>query len=363
MVAVMFGATLSSCTTILERLVKDTFDPFLSTYSDIRRSALDDETVEGEFSATSSLIRQKKGPRLLRILMTEISALETCEWSRCDADGALRSQRRLTGCGAVTAMITLFDLEGRPLRLFQEIPKINICPASRAGNNEARPDGTSTGGADAALDMRTGFLYTQLEPLHMDGEHTEPVLELHLTMGKDAFQRAFALVETRSEEFQYVVLTVTSELYGSRYEFDAGYLDGAPEYGMLWRDVDPWVSAPARIESLEVTLASTQSISQGRDWPTQEVHNAVDVSPDFSSSNLITNRRGWVIAWLVIIMLILLFEGDWESEPDVRQLNRQLAVGFPIVKTGLTDEGLTEARNTRLVRNQGPPRGIYDAFG
>jgi len=259
-------------------------------------------------------------------------------------------------------MITLFDLEGGPLRLFQEIPKIIICPASRARDDEDRPDSASAGGADAALDMRTGFLHIQFEPLNIDGEHTEPVPELHLTMGEDAFQRAFALVETRSEDVQDVVLTVTSALYGSRYEFDAGYRDGAPEYGMLRRDVDPWVSAPARIESLEVTLARTQTISQGRDWPIQEARNTVGVGPDVGSSNQITNRLGWVIALLVIIILILLSAADWDSEPDMRRHFRQLAGGFPIVKTGLTVEELPEARNTPLVRDQGAPGGIYDAF-
>lgn len=110
------------------------------------------------------------------------------------------------------------------------------------------------------------------------------------------------------------------------------------------------------------------SIRTSADWrhtiPSRvQVRNAVGVGPDFGSSSQITNRLGWVIALLVIIILILLSAADWDSEPDMRRHFRQLAGGFPIVKTGLTVEELPEARNTPLVSDQGAPGGIYDAFG
>jgi len=280
--------------------MKDTIDPILSDYSGVRWSAPDDATVEGEFPLAPISLRYAKAKRLLRLRLTEISALET--WGSTSAS----SEQTLTGRGELAEVLTVFELEGGPVRQFRNLREVRIAPAPVAAcagigrQPQADPDPLEN-------TELPGAFFIDFEALRIHGEHPEPALNLSVTMELGEFNRVYSLVRERADEIKEVTLFLEADLFGDGIDLDDAWGGWIPEYVMLRPTEAPLVFAPARLERMEVLLERSRILGSGpaaSARPGPDILGEKDRPDDISSG--IARRLGWIIALLVVIIVILL---------------------------------------------------------
>lgn len=302
--------------------MKDTIDPILSDYSGIRWSAPDDATVEGEFPLAPLPLRYAKAKRRLHLRVTEISAREA--WNSTSTG----PEQTLTGRGELAEVLTVFELDGGPVRQFREVRVVRLAPAPVAAcagtgrQPQADPDHLENTG-------HPGVFFVDFEPLRIHGEHPEPALSLNVTMELDEFHRVYSLVRERSDELKEVTLVLDADLFGDGIDPGARnpgetWSEQPPEYGMLRPAAAPLVFAPSRVERMEVLLERSRVLGSG---PVAPARPGPDLlvgrdRPDDSSS-IIARRLAWIIALLIVIIVVLL-SGKGAIEGTTR-LPRQFA--------------------------------------
>jgi hypothetical protein len=303
--------------------MKDMLDPFLSDYSGVLWSAPDDATVEGEFQLAQLSLRYAKAQRRLRLRMTEISALET--WTGSSEELAAAPERKLSGRGELAEVLTVFELNGGPVRQFQEVKTITIIPTPvQADEGRRQRDGQE----QAENAGSRGALFIDFEALKIHGEHLEPELNLTVAMGAAEFQKVYALVRDRPDEIKEVTLVLEADLFGDAFEPDDTPDGWLREYGMLRPADAPLVFAAARLERLEVLLERSRVLGCG---PATSARPGPDHllgrrDPPGDRSSIITRQLGWIIALLVVIIVILLSgEEGKEGKEGTTRLPRQFA--------------------------------------
>lgn len=291
--------------------MKDTIDPILSSYGGVRWSAPDDATVEGEFPLAPLSLRYVKAKRRLHLRLREVSAREA--WNSTSTG----PEQTLTGRGELAEVLTVFELDGGPVRQFREVREVRLAPAPMdvcAGTGrhpQADPDHLENTG-------RPGVFFIDFEPLRIHGEHPEPALSLNVTIEIDAFHRVYSLVRERSGELKEVTLVLDADLFGDGIDPGETWSERPPEYGILRPAAAPLVFASARLERMEVLLERSRVLGSGPDL-------LVGLDRPDGGSSIIARRLGWVIALLAVIALILLSsDGGMEKAPRVP---RQIAEG------------------------------------
>lgn len=306
--------------------MKDTIEPILSDYSGVRWSAPDDVTVEGEFPLGPLPLRYAKAKRRLHLRVTEISALET--WGSTSAS----SEQTLTGRGELAEVLTVFELEGGPVRQFRNLREIRIAPApvaAYAGTGrqpQADPDPLEN-------TEPPGAFFIDFEAIRIHGEHPEPALNLSVTMELGEFNRVYSLVRERADEIKEVTLFLEADLFGDGIDLDDAWGGWIPEYGMLRPTEAPLVFAPARLERMEVLLERSRILGSGPVAPARPGQDHLlgwRVQPDDGSS-VIARRLGWIIALLAVIVVIMLSGEGVRGE--ITRMPRQIAEGFPSART------------------------------
>lgn len=312
--------------------MKDMSDTFLSAYSGVDWSAPNDATIEGEFPLAPLSLRYTKATRRLHLRLTEISALET--WGQPSRGSADAPTQELTARGELTEVLTVFELDGGPVRQFRDVQKVTITAspqgahADPAFQQRADPDLPEHAGSQ-------GVLFIDSEALRVHGEHPDPALSLIISMGEGEFRRVYALVSKRAEEIRDVTLVLDADLFGDDIGLDEAWSGWIPEYGMLRPADAPLVYAPTRLDRMDVVLGRSLLLGTGAvasasiiDAPLQRLDQ-----PDDAPA-LIARRLGWVIALLAVIALILLF-GEGEAD-RFQRLPRQIAkqAQTPALETG-----------------------------
>ena len=284
--------------------MKDTIDPILSSYGGVRWSAPDDVTVEGEFPLAPLSLRYAKAQRRLHLRLREVSAREA--WNSTSTG----PEQTLTGRGELAEVLTVFELDGGPVRQFREVREVRIAPASVAACAGAgRHPQVDLGHLEN--DRHPGVFFIDFEPLRIHGEHPEPALSLNVTMELDAFHRVYSLVRERSGELKEVTLVLDADLFGDGIDPGETWSEQPPEYGMLRPADAPLVFAVARLERLEVLLERSRVLGPGpavSARPGPDFLEGLD-RPDDSSS-IIARRLGWIFALLVLMISILLSNVD-----------------------------------------------------
>lgn len=326
--------------------MKDTIDPILSSYGGVRWSAPDDVTVEGEFPLASISLRYTKAKRRLHLRLREVSACET--WNSTSTG----PEQTLTGRGELAEVLTVFELDGGPVRQFREVRDVRIAPASVAASAGA---GLQPQADPAPLENtgRPGVFFIDFEPLRIHGKHPEPALNLNVTMELDEFHRVYSLVRERSDELNEVTLVLDADLFGDGIDPGETWSEQPPEYGMLRPAAAPLVFAPSRIERMEVLLERSRVLGSGPIAPAQP---GLDLlvgrdRPDDSSS-IIARRLGWIIALLIVIIVILL-SGKGATEGTTR-LPRQFAESpaSPFMQIGSDSRSYTQKLVTAIIRRR-----------
>lgn len=296
--------------------MKDISDPALSTYSGVAWSATDDATIEGEFPLAPLSLRYTKATRRLHLRLTEISALKT--WGQPSRLGADAPAQQLTARGELAEVLTVFELDGGPVRQFRQVRKVMIVP--KAGNTEsaAQPAEKTT---PTESDRSEGALSVQFEGLTIHGEHPEPALNLNISLDRAEFQRVYSLIRARVEEIKEVTLILDAELFGDEMEADNDWSPWTAEYGMLRPPDTPLVYAPTRLYRMDIVFARSRVLASGTSAPhqTDPLQRPDHVS---EASSVIVRRLGWIIALLVVIALILLIgegEGVKRNPPQIAQ--------------------------------------------
>lgn len=299
--------------------MKDTLDPFLSAYSGVRWSALDDATIEGDFPLVGVTIRQTKGLRRLSLSVTEVSALETSELFSKEVGF---SQKKTLCCrGVLSEVLATFELDGGPVRQFQEVSEITIQSALVLTDECSRKDQFGPAGAAS-----WGALFIEFEALRIHGEHPEPVLKLNITIEAVEFQRLFALVRECSDEIKGMNLVLEAELFGN--EFDLNEYEGElpVEFGILRASEAPLVFAPTRLKRLDVVLEKSRVLAceplARAPRYNDRVHGDGQSSDAFG---IVARRLGLIIALLVVIILVLLASLETGSGANIKRTYRQIA--------------------------------------
>lgn len=297
--------------------MKDTIDPFLSTYSGVRWSAPDDETIEGEFALAPLSLRYTKAQRRLHLRLTEISAIET--WNSASNS----AEHRLVGRGELAEVLTVFELDGGPVRQFQEVRGVRIAPAPVAActdntrHSQVYPDHLEN-------TWPAGAFFIDFEALRIHGEHPESALHLHLTMELGEFNRVYALVHQRADDLKEVSLALKADLFGDGINLDVAWGGWMAEYGMLRPADAPLVFAQARLERMDVLLERTRVLGNGHVTPTSLLHASPPRLDQLNEDvTLLARRLGWIVAILAVIALIMLF-GKGETD-KLHLLPRQIA--------------------------------------
>lgn len=301
--------------------MKDTLDPLLSAYSGVNWSACDDTTIEGEFPLAPLSLRYSKAQRRLTLRLTEISALEI--WGAHSEGVAGVPELRLSGRGELAEVLTLFELDGGPVRQFQEVKKITIVPAPvQACVDPVRRqhhDPDCAGNASAH-----DVLFIDFEALRIHGEHPEPALHLNVTMGNAEFQRVHSLVRGRADEIREVKLVLYAELFGGECESDKSWSEWTTEYGMLRPAEAPLAYAPARLDRMDLVFERSGVLGDGAAAPASLVNASLQrVDQPEAGSALIARRLSWIIALLALIAIILL-SGPNRTE-GITRIPRQFA--------------------------------------
>jgi hypothetical protein len=301
--------------------MKDTLEPFLSTYSGVRWSAPDDASIEGEFALAPPSLRYAKAKRRLSLRLTEISTLET--WGGTPTCPG----HRLAGRGELAEVLTVFELDGDLVRQFREVSEVTITPApvvactDNTRHSQVDPDHLENTGPP-------GVFFIDFEALQIHGEHPEPALKLNVTMELGEFNRVYSLVHERADDLKEVTLALDADLFGDGIDQEDTWGGWIPEYGMLRPADAPLVFAPARLERMEVRLERSRVLGSGQAASEQrgpDLLGGLD-QPDDGSS-IIARRLGWIIIILVVIIVILLSGGN--RKEGITRVPRQIAEGPP----------------------------------
>lgn len=284
--------------------MKDTLDPFLSAYSGVNWSACDDSTIAGEFPLAPLSLRYSKAQRRLTLRLTEISALEI--WAATSGGVAGVPELRVSGRGELAEVLTLFELDGGQVRLFQEVKTITIVPApvqACVDHFRRQHDDPDCAGNAWAQDV----LFIDFEALRIHGEHPEPALNLNVTMGNVEFQRVHSLVRGRADEIKEVNLVLYAELFGDECETDRPWSEWTTEYGMLRPADAPLAYVPARLDRMDVVFERSRFMGARATAPASPVDSSLrSVEQREAGRALIVRQLGWIIALLVVIAIILL---------------------------------------------------------
>lgn len=297
--------------------MKDTLEPFLSTYSGVRWSAPDDASIEGEFALAPPSLRYAKAKRRLSLRLTEISTLET--WGGTPTCPG----HRLAGRGELAEVLTVFELDGGLVRQFREVSEVTITPAPVAActdntrHSQVDPDHLENTGPP-------GVFFIDFEALQIHGEHPEPALKLNVTMELGEFNRVYSLVHERADDLKEVTLALDADLFGDGIDQEDTWGGWIPEYGMLRPADAPLVFAPARLERMEVLLNRTRVLGNAHVALTSHLDASLPRldQPNEDVTN-IGRRLGWIVALLAVIALIILL-GERETD-KVHRLPRQIA--------------------------------------
>ncbi len=305
--------------------MKDMLDATLSAYSGVDWSAPDDATIEGEFPLAPLSLRYTKGKRRLHLRLTEISALEI--WGQPSRGGADAPAQELTARGELAEVLTVFELDGGPVRQFREVRKVMIVPEAGSAEPAARPAEKMK---PTENDRPEGALSIQFEGLSIHGEHPEPALNLNIPLDSAEFQRVYSLIRERAEEIKEVTLILDAELFGDEVEPDDDWSGWTPEYGILRPSDTPLVYAPARLDQMDVVLARTRVMGGGASKLSRCDQLRTRGQADDGTA-LIAGRLGWIVALLVVIALILLtgegrIEGVKRNPPQIAENTRSLTL-------------------------------------
>lgn len=285
--------------------MKDILDPILTTYSRVSGSTPDGAKIEGEFANAPLSLSYNKAKRRLHLRLREISAIET--WSNISTS----PEQMLTSCGELVEVLTVFELDGSPVRQFQEVREVRIAPAPLAACTD------QTRHSQVAQDHLEntgprGVFFIDFEALQIHGEHPEPALNLKVTLELGEFNRLYSQVHERADDLKEVTLVLDTDLFEDGIELEDTWDGWSPEFGMLRPADAPLVFAQARLERLEVILNRFQVLGSG---PVAPVRAGQDhllgkrVQPD-DGSPIIARRLGWIITLLVVIIIILLSGGN-----------------------------------------------------
>lgn len=298
--------------------MKDTLDPFESAYSGVQWSALDDATIEGDFLQTP--LRQAKARRCLRVRMTQISVLE--HWGGSVGRAVARPEQKLSGRGELSEVLTVFELNGGPLRRFQDVREITIVPSLVTADTGCRQPDDAKGG-DAS--EPSGVLFVEFEALRIHGQHPEPTLQLRLTMEADEFQRVYALLNDRTDEIKDVILTLDADLFGDDWEGDEYRPEGVPEYGMLRSTYEPSACALTCLKRIDVTLGRSRSTLNLTSEPHLPATPLVWTAQGTNQSSIIVKQLGWIITLLIVIIIILLSSSGSSGNSNTERKYRKFA--------------------------------------
>lgn len=303
--------------------MKDTLDPLLSAYSGVNWSACDDTTIAGEFPLAPLSLRYSKAQRRLTLRLTEVSALEI--WGALSGGVAGVPELRLSGRGELAEVLTLFELDGGPVRQFQEVKTITIVPApvqACVGHVRRQHDDPDCAGNAWAQDV----LFIDFEALRIHGEHPEPALNLNVTVGNVEFERVHSLVRGRADEIREVNLVLYAELFGDECETDRPWSEWTTEYGMLRPPDAPLAYVPVRLDRMDVVFERSRFMGARATSPVSPVdasHRSVELSE--AGTALIARRLGWIVAVLVIIILVMLASLETGNSVNIKRTYRQVA--------------------------------------
>jgi hypothetical protein len=305
--------------------MKDTLDPFLSTYSGVCWSAPDDATIEGECQFAAVTIRQTKGRRRLSVGLTEISSLETLGLSSKDV--VFAQNKTLSGRGKLTEVLTTFELDGGPVRQFQEVSEITIHSALVMTDEGNRQDQFGTAEAGSL-----GVLFIEFEAIKIQGEHPQPALKLNVRIGAAEFQRFYTLVQARAHEIRGMTLVLDAELFGDEVERNECGGECPVEYGILRPSQAPLVFAPARLERLDVVLERSRVLACEPEAPAARDYDRNHRGKQSSEAFVVIARRlGLIIALLIVMILAILASLETGNGVNIQRTYRQIAEsGQPI---------------------------------
>ena len=286
--------------------MKDMSDSSLSVYGGVEWSAPDDTTIEGEFPLAPLYLRYTKATRRLHLRLTEISVLET--WGQPSRVGAGAPTQELTARGELAEVLTVFELDGVQVRQFREVQRVTIT-ASPLGSHA---DPASQQRADQDLPEMAGpqgVLFVDFEALRVHGEHPDLTLTLIMSMGEAEFRQVYAMVSERAEEIRDMTLVLDADLFGDDLGPDEAWSGWTPEYGMLRSADTPLVYAPARLDRMDVVLARSRVLKAEPVAPASPLNASprrMD-QPDDGPA-LVSRRLGWIIAFIVVIIVTMLIE-------------------------------------------------------
>lgn len=319
--------------------MKDMLDPILSTFSGVRWSAHDDATIEGEFALAPLCLHYVKAQRRLHLRLTEISALET--WNSTSTS----SEHRLAGRGELAEVLTVFELDGSPVRQFQEVREVRIAPAplatytDKTRHSQVDPDHLES-------TEPQGAFFIDFEAIRIHGEHPEPALNLSVTMELGEFKRLYSLVHERANDLRDVTLVLDADLFGDGIDLKDTWGGWIPEYGMLRPADAPLVFAPARLERMEALFERPLALGTRPAASAQPVPDYLRErrDPPVDGSSLIARRLAWIIALLIAIIVILL-SGEGATDGATR-LPRQLADGPASAIMNISSAQLVSLKNS-----------------
>jgi hypothetical protein len=308
--------------------MSDMLHPFFSNFSEVRWSAPDDATVEGQVSFAPISLRYVKANRRLNLRLTKLSAHET--WSTSGEDAARVRERSLSGQGELVEVLTAFELDGGPSRQFRELKNIIIVPAPAQTDDRCYvrddQDREKVPGPEGAL-------FVEFEAYTVHGHHPDPALSLTVSMANAEFRRVSSLVHARSEEVSGVNIVLEAELFGDEPGLDHARNEGTVEYGMLRPRGAPLAFVPARLHQMTISFERSaefcaQTVPSKQDGT---VHPEKGGLPNDGFS-IIARRLGWIIALLILIALTLL-SGNDASKSAKRSPRMFAAITQPSILT------------------------------
>ena len=305
--------------------MQDTFHPLHSAYSEVRWSALNDAMIEGELPFAQLTLRHAKAQRQLCVRLTEVSAVET--WSLSSETVAGGQEKKLSGRGELTEVLTTFELDGGPVQQFREVSEVTIQPAPVLADDGNRQDQDQCGVAGAGS---FGVLFIEFEALKTNGGHPEPTLKLNITICAAEFQRIHALVRARSDEIAEITLVLAAELFGDEFELDESQREWPIEYGILRPSDAPLVFVRARLGRLDVVLEKSQILVSKPIAPATPLYDRGLCGDQPSEAfGIISRRLGVIIALLIIIVVVMLASFETGSGANIKRTYRQIAESEP----------------------------------
>jgi hypothetical protein len=308
---------------------------------------VNDFTIHVDKELSDRPYMQTKVPKRLWLNLRDVCAVDAYEWSgdnwigdlTVNDDGELvsddteeerkpgySSKRYITAQATFDDIITVFSIAEGALLQFEDIALIRISaarPEKIGGKNKATIyDGIGFSGMSSKdvpdgglMEGEPGSLLLMTEPYPEREKNDEPSLQLELFLDAPHFDELFATLASNGDKIEKATMNTVIELFEDEMQasFNEPYMTS--EYGLLQLEGNDWVSARARIDGIQISYSKPRAAlpavkHQGHEKE-DDAGNTTSAHITYTDENLtkimrsISERLGWVIALLVVLIVFL----------------------------------------------------------